>query len=668
MNERILKMKLIPLGFVLLLLLNAFSITLGGEAEEAFRLALVSSRQVGANLPICNAQVTDGTRLCVCPQTTASGNAPRERGSFLLANESEKALLAAQELIGPNSPIEILSASIHNAVGLGVIDFKNSGSIFAQPEFGYDSGVVLSTGGAYRALRMANGPLDNPNSELSGSRELGGDPDIELSTDCTTLRMEFKSSIDLTLSMEYTFLSEEYSEFVDNVFDDKFVFTVAETNDSGNRQNLARLVNSELVSVDNVNYKSVPGLFQSCSANTAFDGNTVKLNSVGYQITANVEYSSKMVICDVVDQFYDSMVVIKGSTFGPCQDSAAVISCPSSTRVCPGNPVPSATATSSCGPVSVVRKGNQDEYLLPGVYTIEFELSDGSESCSYSLTVLEEPPVITNVVLFEDGTVIEEGSVTEGEVTLEFTVQDDCCTEGNSGRVLWGDGDEDEYEFGIGIFNSSNPTPNQRFSFTHQYSAQGEYTIVIEATDCSNKTSQVEVLVKVSSQCGDPKILAFLPQRTSVSVGEMIPFQYLLMVPLPCAVSISIDFQDGSELYLDQVPANSNSARYAKTMQRAYDSCATFNPILTVTSSEGKSVSDSDNVIIVSGCSTATPSPSASPTPSPTASPTASPTVVPSPTASPTEEPKYCVPEYEHPPKEDDDNDDGDTDSCSDSD
>lgn len=111
----------------------------------------------------------------------------------------------------------------------------------------------------------------------------------------------------------YVFGSDEYLEFVDDVFNDVFGLFL-------NGENIAKLPNNDIVSINTVNHKRNSDFFHSNAPAGAkvyprieADGFTSMLQASG---TPNIEWNTiKLAIADVQDKLYDSWVLLERGSF-----------------------------------------------------------------------------------------------------------------------------------------------------------------------------------------------------------------------------------------------------------------------------------------------------------------------------------------------------------------
>jgi hypothetical protein len=174
---------------------------------------------------------------------------------------------------------------------------------------GFDAGIVLSTGQAIDVV----GPneLDDTGALLGGP----GDSDLDtivapnLTEDASVLEFTFVPSTD-TVSFDYVFASEEYTEFVDSEFNDVFAFYV-------NGSNCAT-IGTDPVSVNSINPGRNAESYRDnrtdpTAIDTEFDGLTTVLTCTA-TVDAGAANTLKLAIADTSDQDLDSAVFLRASS------------------------------------------------------------------------------------------------------------------------------------------------------------------------------------------------------------------------------------------------------------------------------------------------------------------------------------------------------------------
>lgn len=243
-------------------------------------------------------------------------------------------------------------ASIVTGCDVQVLDARIVGSGLAFGSFqggrdivGFDRGLIISTGNATAVA----GP--NSSNNTSGSIGTNGDPQLsamsgQVTKDAAILEFDFVPS-STTVSFDYAFGSEEYSEYVNTVFNDVFAFWL-------NGVNVALVPGTGLpVTINNVNngygnpipcgggaVPSNPAYFLDnaigsatvCDpvgsatryAGTELDGLTVVF-TVTATVTANIINRIRFAIADASDSAYDSVVFLRAGSF------SAGVPCPGTT-------------------------------------------------------------------------------------------------------------------------------------------------------------------------------------------------------------------------------------------------------------------------------------------------------------------------------------------------
>jgi Hint domain/Bacterial Ig domain len=174
-----------------------------------------------------------------------------------------------------------------------------------------DTGVILSTGRVSNFTNSSGDPnvRSNTSSNTSG---VNNDPDFNAAAgqqtyDAAILEADFIPTTDY-ISIQFTFASEEYPEYVDSIFNDAVGIWIN-----------GELVESpifQIAQINNVNGNSNATLFQdntNDSANTEMDGYTVTL-TVKMAVNNGVVNTIKLGIADVADSSYDSAILIAGDS------------------------------------------------------------------------------------------------------------------------------------------------------------------------------------------------------------------------------------------------------------------------------------------------------------------------------------------------------------------
>ena len=183
---------------------------------------------------------------------------------------------------------------------------------FAGNGLGLNSGVILSTGDIQDAI--------GPNSGGGTSSNLGGPGDADLSAlagfntnDAVVFEFDFEVQGD-EIEFNFTFLSEEYNEFVGSGFNDVFAFYISGPGIVG-QENLAIVPGTQTpVTINTINNGS---FFQYYTDNTnnavdiEFDGFTTLMTAARDSLQACGIYTLSLRIADGSDSAYDSAVLLE---------------------------------------------------------------------------------------------------------------------------------------------------------------------------------------------------------------------------------------------------------------------------------------------------------------------------------------------------------------------
>ncbi len=252
-------------------------------------------------------------QLAPQPRSFASDNVAQNRGAEEVAGDVPSSA-ATDIVIDDGETKEELAASL---LGSGVtasnIQFKGtpaSAATFsgASTVFGFDSGIILSTGQAKDVLGV-NNPADG--KETSTVNDIPGDTDLTGLTshptfDATVLEFDFIPQTS-NITFTYSFGSEEYLEYVGE-YNDAFALYV-------NGVNKALVPGTvDPVSVNTINNIKNPQYFKD---NTAFPSpypTTVNGFTTGFKVNASVNANQvnhiKLAIADSEDYWIDSHIFI----------------------------------------------------------------------------------------------------------------------------------------------------------------------------------------------------------------------------------------------------------------------------------------------------------------------------------------------------------------------
>jgi hypothetical protein len=217
------------------------------------------------------------------------------------------------KLVGENVT---LSNIVYKGVPVAAGIFSNAAGVF-----GFDEGIILSSGSAKTII----GP--NNNDGASTDNNLGGDADLNslipgyTTHDACILEFDFVPEYD-TIVFDFQFTSEEYNEYVNTDFNDVFGFFL-------NGANIALIPGTSTpVAINNVNggnpygtNASHPELYINNdlsdgggAINTQMDGMTVVFTAKGTLQRGKVNHI-KLAIADAGDLVLDSNILIKAQSF-----------------------------------------------------------------------------------------------------------------------------------------------------------------------------------------------------------------------------------------------------------------------------------------------------------------------------------------------------------------
>ncbi|GAA6191116.1 choice-of-anchor L domain-containing protein [Phaeobacter sp. NW0010-22] len=229
--------------------------------------------------------------------------------SELPIDTSASATDMAQAMFG--NGVQIVSADYtgHNAAS----GIYSDGDTVAPNVTPSDTGVILSTG---RASNITNSSGDaNVRSWTSSNMRQKGDSDLDEMAGTTTydaavIEAEFIPE-GSTLTMQVTFSSEEYLEYVGSGFNDAVGIFV-----NGEKAELT--IGDGDITINNINDESNSNLYidnpaNAEVANTEMDGLTVTL-TLKAPVTPGEVNTIKIAIADAGDSSYDSNLLIAGDS------------------------------------------------------------------------------------------------------------------------------------------------------------------------------------------------------------------------------------------------------------------------------------------------------------------------------------------------------------------
>jgi len=267
-------------------------------------------------------------------------------------------LIVNPAIIPANGVQNILAGS-----GVSITNIQFTGSINALGSFttgtvstglGFSSGLVLSTG-YVSYIADSSSHFASAMSTVAGS-----DPQLaglvtEIIEDAAVLEFDFIPSSD-SVEFRYVFASEEYPEYVGDVFNDVFGFFLSGPNPAGgayNNLNIARIPGTNLpITINNVNENSNSQLYVNNSTNQSivYDGMTVVLTAKALVSPCQI-YHIKIAIGDVADEVYDSGVFLEANSFSSIGGSFNSGVVTGDTTICTGSVAPGLTLINNIWPI-----------------------------------------------------------------------------------------------------------------------------------------------------------------------------------------------------------------------------------------------------------------------------------------------------------------------------
>ncbi|MDR6763544.1 gliding motility-associated-like protein [Flavobacterium sp. 2755] len=199
----------------------------------------------------------------------------------------------------------------------------------ASTNIGLNKGIILSTGNAI----IAAGPNDRSLATLPTSNPHEGDSDLSILTNNQPIKNVAVLEFDFVpvgnkLSFNFVFASDEYPEFVNDLYNDNFGFFISGPGItgpySGNAKNIALIPNTSLpVSINNLNNGNTNnGPCEYCQyyinneggSTIQYDGFT-KVLQASSDVQCGQTYHIKLAIANVADNNYDSAVFIEEASF-----------------------------------------------------------------------------------------------------------------------------------------------------------------------------------------------------------------------------------------------------------------------------------------------------------------------------------------------------------------
>ncbi|MGB5075072.1 MAG: choice-of-anchor L domain-containing protein [Bacteroidota bacterium] len=324
----------------------------------------------------------------------------------------------AQLIVGENTPIEKLVRNYFIGGGAQVSNIRYKGFSRSigyfdgtKSNIGIPEGVLLTTGW----VGFAVGP--NTADDAGFAALAPGDVDLAnivnaYTFDACVLEFDFVPYQD-TVSFEYVFGSDEYTEYVDSKYNDVFAFFISGPGITG-KQNIALVPDTSIpVSINNVNHLRNSQYYVNnyLGQTVEYDGFTTVLKAKS-AVTPCETYRLKLAITDVADPVYDSGVFLKSGSF----DAGEALSVLGVRDAPEGGCQP--------GIIEILRGGNLDKPL-----TVNLQVGgtaiNGTDYTAISSTIVFQPGQDTYVIpIFA----INDGIGDSGEWVTIFI--DDLCKTG----------------------------------------------------------------------------------------------------------------------------------------------------------------------------------------------------------------------------------------------
>lgn len=228
--------------------------------------------------------------------------------SELAVDTSASALEMAEAIFGDGVDVRAASYS-GDSRSSGIYTGGDSTAGGVTPS---DTGVIFSTGQA-QGITRSSGNANQSNSYTSSSNGENGNDDFDdlagtRTYDASYINVDFIPTGD-TLTMQFTFASDEFPEYSSSIYNDAVGVWV-----NGNL--IPTVLGAEQANVSNVNQGSNINLYNDNTGsafNTEMDGFTVTL-TMTVPVTAGELNSIQIGVADVSDSSYDSSLLIAGNS------------------------------------------------------------------------------------------------------------------------------------------------------------------------------------------------------------------------------------------------------------------------------------------------------------------------------------------------------------------
>ncbi|MEY4521473.1 MAG: hypothetical protein RIT10_658 [Bacteroidota bacterium] len=182
---------------------------------------------------------------------------------------------------------------------------------------GLNSGLVMSTGDV-NSLNQPSSTFNSINFNTQGDLDINNAFSTlgtnVISFDASTITFDFLPRTKDTINFKYVFASEEYPEYANSYFNDRFLFLVS--SDNGPYTNIAFIPGTSIpVEINSINQNQNNQFYtdNQVGANSidfVFDGYTTPLTAQ-FIVEAGTIYHVKLVIADLNDGIYDSAIFLE---------------------------------------------------------------------------------------------------------------------------------------------------------------------------------------------------------------------------------------------------------------------------------------------------------------------------------------------------------------------
>ncbi len=235
---------------------------------------------------------------------------------------------------GGGGPVNLVqNVLLGQGVTVSNISYSGAGSAIGQftaagTNLGIASGIVMTTGTISNTGAGPHGP--NNQSDAGMDNGAGGYTPLNAIAGASTfnaavLEFDFVPYSDF-VEFRYVFGSEEYLEYVNTGFNDAFAFFISGPGIPGGQQNIARLPNTQPVTIDNVHsagtningttFGAVNGGFyvnNNGGATIQYDGFTTVLTASS-NVQCGETYHLIIAIADAGDAIYDSGIFLEANS------------------------------------------------------------------------------------------------------------------------------------------------------------------------------------------------------------------------------------------------------------------------------------------------------------------------------------------------------------------